>query len=905
MAFKREVAIAAWRSILAQQHVFLEGDLEELERHLRDHMAHLVDNGWDEERAFQQAQTHIGTFTFVEDAYRQVFWRKLKHRGLLRHNVTYQFSMVKNYLKLAVRSLLKHKGYSAVNIAGLAVGLVCSFFIVLWIQNELSVDQFHENGEHLYLVKTNDYGGDQVSTWSNVALPLADVLASSYPEVEQAVLKLPMKAALKYSERAGREEGYFASSSFFNMFSFPLIVGDPATALDEPASIVISEAVAAKYFGSQWQADGAVIGQTLVMDYWQSNGGVLGQAVTVENKKSFTVTGVFEDVPQQSSLRFDVIIPIAEVVAHFGHVREWGPRWFELALLLKPEAQVAAFEPKIQTLLQEHSADAAYQELWLQPFQDAYLNGAFEGGKAAGGRVQRVYLLALVGFAILLIACINFTNLVTARSRQRAREIGVRKVLGATPSVLRQQFLGEAVLTASVAFVCASGLMVVGLPLFNVLAATELTVADMSIGQWSVFFGIAILTGLLAGVYPAFYLGSLSAIRAFRSQALVRKRGEVGVRKGLVVFQFSVSVCLIVGTLIVAQQLAYLQTKDLGLDKDNVVVVRLEGAVSDQYEVVRQRLLQESSIERVSRSSAHPLGVAIKNANLLWQGKALDKNVLFTVLRTDADFASTMKLELLEGRFFDEDRDAGALRYVVNESAVRAMGLEDPIGHPFAFGFDAEDGGTGGGQIIGVVKDFHTGSLVDEEIAPVVVRYEPEGANVLLVRIAPDETPVALAALEEVHTAFNPGYVFDYAFLDETYQAYYKNEVILGRLANAFAFVAIVIACLGLLGLSAFSIQRRTKEVGIRRVLGATKGHVFYMLTLEFIKLVVWALVVALPFAYWAMEHWLTGFAYRIQVGAGTLAVGAGLALTLALLTVSYQAYRAVRCDPVQSLRYE
>lgn len=905
MAFNIELAIEAWRSMLVHRRMFFEEDLEELERHLRDHTANLVEQGWEEEDAFRHAQTKIGDFAFLEDAYQDVFWRKLKHRGLLGTNITYQFSMIQNYLKLAWRSLTKHKGYSAVNIAGLAVGLVCSFFIVLWVQNELRIDQFHENGEQLYLVKTNDYGGDQVSTWSNVAFPLAHTLTSTYPEVERAILTLPMKAALHHGERASRAEGYYASPGFFEAYTFPLLVGDPATALVDPASIVISETIAATYFGPHWQAEHAVVGKTLTMDYWQSNGGVLGQAVTVNNNKTFTITGVFQEIPQQSSLHFDIVLPLAEVVAQFGHVREWGPRWFELALQLKPEADVTGLEQKIRPFLQEHSVGAEHQELWLHPFQKAYLHGAFEDGRAVGGRIQRVYLLALIGLAILFIACINFTNLVTARSSQRAREIGVRKVLGATPGVLRHQFLGEAVLTAVVAFVFACMLLVMGLPLYNTVADIELGWAEMSMLQWSMFLGIAVLTGLVAGSYPAFYLGSLSAIRAFRRQVVVRKRGEASVRKGLVVVQFGISVCLIVGTLTVAQQLTYMQTKDLGLDKDNIVVVRLEGEISDQYEAVQQRLLQAPSIEQVSRSSAHPLGVAIKNANVLWQGKELDENVLFTVLRTDADFASTMKLNLLKGRFFNEDRDAGTLRYVVNESAVKAMGLDTPIGHPFAFGFDVADGQPGAGEIIGVVKDFHTGSLADEKIAPLVFRYEPSGANVLLVRIAPGETTTALAVLEEVNSALNPGYVFDYAFLDDTYQAYYEDEVILGTLTNVFAGMAIFIACLGLLGLSAFSVQQRTKEVGIRRVLGATKGHVFYILTLEFIKLVVWALVVALPFAYWAMEEWLTGFVYRVDVGFGTLVLSAMLALILALLTVGYQARRAARRDPVHALRYE
>ena len=833
------------------------------------------------------------------------FGRKRKHRTLLRNQLTYQHSMFKNYITIALRAMVKHKGYSALNISGLAVGLACSFFIFLWIQNELSIDQFHAKRDQLYQVKINAYGGDQISTWSNAPLPLAEAMASAYPEVENAILTLPIKAALRREDHASRESGYYAGPGFFEAFSFPFIIGDPSSALRDPTSIVISETVAAKYFGLNWQSDGTLLGQTFTMDSWQSAGGVLGEALTVNNQKDFTITGVFKDVPHRSSLRFDVIVPVGEVIQAFSHLRNWGTRWFELMVELQPGIDAQTFGAKVKPILQEYMGEAVQQDVILQPFSDTYLYGTFEQGKPTGGRIQQVYLIGLVGLAILLIACINFTNLVTARSNQRAREIGVRKALGAAPSHLIQQFLGEAMMTALGAFVCAMGMMITALPLFNTVAGTEIALSSLTVWNWVTFGGIALLTGGLAGSYPAFYLASLNVIRAFRSQNAIRKKGEVGVRRGLVVIQFSISAFLIVGTLTVYQQLTYLQTKDLGLDKNNVAMVRLEGAMADQYEAVRQSLLQRPGIEHVARSSAHPLSVAIKNANVIWEGKELEENILFTVLRTDDHFARTMKLTLTSGRFFEEERDTGSLRFVVNEAAVQAMGLEEPIGHPLAFGYDVEDAGLGPGQIIGVVKDFHTGSLADEKISPLIFRYEPEGANFLLARLAAGKTAEALAALEHVHATFNPGYLFEYTFLDEAYQAYYEDEVILGALSQIFAFIALFIACLGLFGLSAFSVQQRTKEIGVRRVLGATKSHVMYILSLEFVKLVVGALVVTLPVAYWAMEQWLTSFAYRIDLGLGTLLTAATVSLVIAMITVGYQAQRAIRLDPVRSLRYE
>lgn len=901
MPFNLDTAIATWRSVLAQRRYFFTDDLDELERHLRDHTAFLIQQGTPEEEAFHEALRSLGDVVFLEQTYRRVFWRKLKHRQILLKNIWYQVTLFKNYAVIAWRAFMKHKGYSTLNISGLALGLACSFLIVLWMQHELSIDQFHEHGDQLYAVKTNDYGVHQITTWSNVSLPLAEMLETTYPEIEQAILTLPIHAALQSEKHAGREKGYYASPGFFTAFSFPLLVGDPVRALADPTSILISETVAAKYFGSNWRTE-QVVGQTLTMDYWQSDGGVLGQAVRVDTKKPFTITGVFKTPPEHSSLQFDVVLPVAEVADHFPHIRAWGPRWFEL--VVQAQADVDALGAKIRPVLQAHVDAGIQQELMLQPFPEAYLHSAFVAGKPTGGRIQRVYLIGWVGIALLLIACINFTNLVTAQAQQRAREIGVRKVMGATPTSLVQQFLGEALLASLIAFGVAIGLLVVALPLFREVTGTVLALDTITASVWFMFLGIALLAGVLAGSYPAFYLASLQVVRVFRNTLAFRKMGAKGLRKGLVVVQFGVSAFLVVGTLTVYQQLVYLQTKELGLNKDNVVMIRLEGAMREQYDVVRQMLLETPQIKQVARSSAQPLGVATKNSNVHWAGKTQEEDVLFTVLRTDAAFSETMELTLQAGRFFDEDHDANALRYVVNAAAVQAMGLTDPIGHPFAFGFDRADG-QALGEIIGVVEDFHTGPLTDEKIAPLVVRYEPSFGNFLLVRVSARETRAALLALEEVHATLNPGYLFEYTFLDDVYQAYYADEWVLGRLSQIFAFIAIFIACLGLLGLSAFAVQQRTKEIGIRRVLGATKRQVLYIVSLEFMQLVGLALVIALPLAYWAMQGWLGSFAYHIQLGAGTLLVAATLAYAVALVTVGYQAHRATRLDPVCALRSE
>jgi putative ABC transport system permease protein len=904
MAFDLELTIRSWRGGLSHWRAFSKEDLDELEGHLRDHTASLVRNGKDEQEAYAMALAKIGNLGEMEKAYKEVSWRKIRHKRLLLATVLDHLSMFRGYAILAIRGLTRHRGYSALNISGLTLGLTCSFFVLLWMQTEVSVDQFHENADRLFQVKINDVSPAGIKTWQNAPLPMAEALETEYPEVENAVLTLPVTVALSREGKASREKGYYASRGFFEAFSFPLLAGEAATALDNPSGIVISEQLAVKHFGSDWQVDGRVLGQNLTMSFWQSDGGVLGQALTSNDGKDFVITGVFRKIPQESTLRFDVVLPVREVVRGFPHVSQWGPRWFDLTLMLRAGSDVDAFESKISSTLADR-AGAENQTLFLQPFARTYLHGSYKQGEPSGGRIQQVYLIGLVGLAILLMACVNFANLVTARAGQRAKEIGVRKAVGAAPSHLVQQFLSEAVMTTLVAFVFAAGFASMLLPAFNAVTGLAVEVSDLSARSWTAFLGVALLTGCFAGSYPAFYLASLNPVRVLRSQSVVRRKGEVGLRKGLVMFQFAVSALLIVGTLTVYQQLRFLQTTDLGIDKDNVVRVLLDGDMANQFEAVEGSLLQVPGIEAVSRSSEDPVSVAIKSSNLFWGGKTEDDNLLFTVLRTDDQFAGALKLTVSAGRFFERDRDLGQQRFVVNEAAVRAMALKSPIGHPFAFGFDLEPGGPGMGQIVGVVKDFHTGSLIDEEIGPVVFRLQPEAARFMLVRVATGQTSRALAALEAIQATLNPGYLFEYAFLDETYQAHYEDQAILGRLSQVFAFLALFISCMGLLGLSAFSVQQRTKEIGVRRVLGATKTQVLFTLSRDFMTIVGLSLLVALPVAFWGMTQWLSTFAYRIDLGPGTVAIAAILSLALALGAVGYQAMRAIRLGPARSLRSE
>ncbi|NQV71524.1 ABC transporter permease [bacterium] len=903
--FNLETAIDTWKAFFKHRPAFFQDDLEELELHLREHIAELIQEGHSDEEAFREASSKLGNVTQLDDAFKTVVWPKIKHKKQVASSLLGQISMIRSYLKSAVRNLVKQKGYSSLNIGGLMVGLACSFLVFIWIQTQLSVDAFHEHADRLYQVKVNSLEGLETKTWSNAPAPLAFHLETEFSEVGAAILSMPIRASLRNEDVAVREVGFFAGPAFFEAFTFPFLAGDPASALDAPGQIAISSTLASKLFGKKWQAEGSAIGELISLDYWQSNGGVLGNAVRIDAKAEYIVTGVFEDVPSNSSLSFDFVLPTQDVFNVFGHLTSWGPRWFELYVLLNENASGAELAPKMQSVLSANDTSAKDQQLILQPFAETYLHGSFEQGHPAGGLIERLYLIGLVGLAILLIACINFTNLLTARSSQRAREIGVRKVIGATPSALVHQFLGEAFLTAMIAFVGAILLMILVMPLFNLATGLDAALSDQSPGTWLTFFGIAVAAGLLAGVYPAFVLSSMNVIRVFQGHGGRLKQKGVRMREGLVIFQFAVSVFLVVATMTIYQQIDFLRSKDLGLDKENVVMMRIEGDLGTQFESARTQLLRSSAILNVSKSSAHPLGVAIINSNVNWEGKQEGDLVLFKVLETDEYFAETMKLHMVAGRYFDGSVDTGQLNYVVNEEAVRALGLESPIGYPLALGYEVEGDGTGTGKIVGVVKDFHSGSLVDQQIGPMILRYEPDAANFLLARVAGDRTAEGLADLKDMNDQFNPSYPFEYSFLDAEYDSYYSDEVVIGILSRAFALVAILIALLGLLGLTAFSVQQRAKEVGVRLVMGATKRDIVVLLSRELVQLVALSLILALPAAYWIMKQWLTSFAYRVEMSWVTLTVAAGISLLLAITTVGYQAYRAALQKPTSLLRSE
>ncbi|MEM1041804.1 MAG: ABC transporter permease [Bacteroidota bacterium] len=790
--------------------------------------------------------------------------------------------MLTSYLRTALRFFRRQKGYTALNVLGLAVGLACAFFILLWMQDELRTDRFHAGGDRLYIVKRHmALPGAPVLTGSAVTKPVADVLEADFPEVEYAERTTwPRDAVLAHGEVALRDEGLWADSSFFEMFSFPLLAGDPATALDRPDGIVLSERAASVLFPDR------------------SPDGVIGQTVRVDDRRDFQVTGVAAEVPAYSSLQFDWVLPSRDYYERNAWVDHWGNSGLQLHVRLTPGADRDAVNAKIERIIPDNFEGGEGNTLFLQPFGEQHLYNQFEDGEQAGGRIEYVRIFGVVALFLLLIACINFTNLATARSAQRAREIGVRKTLGASRGKLVGQFLAEAVLTALGALALAAAVVAVLLPLFSEVAGKEVTLGSVGTGMWLGFVGLAVGAGLLAGAYPALVLSGFDPAGVLRGSGGTT-HGSALLRKSLVVFQFAASILLIVGTFVVYQQIDFIQTKNLGLDRANVVSMRLEGGAHEQYDAFRRELLARPGIVSVSVSNSEPFRIGSSTTDPEWDGKAPESKPLFHVLQTHYGFPETMRMEMAAGRTFSRSFGADSANFVVNEAAARVMGMETPVGERLSmWGRD--------GQIVGLVKDFHMASLYDP-IEPTILLLDQslENLQLLAVRTAPGQTEEAIAALRETFAAFSPGVPFDYAFMDATYGEMYESEQRIGTLANLFAAVAAFIACLGLFGLAAYAAERRRKEVGVRKVLGASVANLVGLLSREFVALVLVACLVALPLAWLGARAWLSDFTFHVDLGAWPFVFAGTAALVLAALTVGVQAYRAAAADPVRALRNE
>ncbi|QMU31214.1 ABC transporter permease [Adhaeribacter radiodurans] len=785
--------------------------------------------------------------------------------------------MLQNYLKIALRNLLRHKAFSFINILGLALGMTCSILIMLWVQDETSYNKFHKNGPQLYRIMANLNWGE-TQTGNNTPQPLGEALRKDIPEITHVaqMTDWDLGVIFKANGKTNKEtKGRFVGPELFQMFSFPLVEGDPKTALATPDAIVISQSLARKYFGNQ---------------------AALGQIINLKDQSNVRVTGVMQDMPQNSSLRVDFVLPIEVFVKKNDWVKTWGNFSLTTFLQLRPDANFAKVDAQVRKYMpQNHPEQKA--DFFLQPLSEMHLH-AYKAGKPDGGRIVYVRLFTLVAVFILLIACINFMNLATARSAKRSKEVGIRKVIGAARSLLMGQFMGEALLTALLAMLLSLLLVILLLPTFNQVTGKFINLNYTHPAFLLSLGGITVLTGLIAGSYPALFLSSLEPVKVLKGNIKFGFKSLL-FRKGLVVFQFTLSLILMVGTAVIYRQINFIQNRNLGFDRENVISIGVEGGLDKNIKVFKTELLQTPGIKGVTTTSDLPMSIYNSSADLQWPGKSDKKATSISGVFVDYDYFTTMNIRLKDGRTFSRDFASDSSAYMINEAAADMMGMKNPIGQTVSFW-------NGKGKIIGVVQNFHTQSL-HEPIKPLIMLPlpEPRGEGLVLIRTEPGKTKEALTNLEKVTRKYNPGYPFEYKFLDEVFEEQYKSEMTIGTLINCFAGLAIFISCLGLFGLALFTAEQRTKEIGVRKVLGASVVNIVALLSKDFLKLVVLANVLAWPLAWWAMSKWLQNFAFRADLGWWIFALAGVATLGIALLTVSFQAVRSAVANPVNSLRSE
>jgi putative ABC transport system permease protein len=787
--------------------------------------------------------------------------------------------MIKNFFKVALRNLWKHKGYSSLNIFGLAMGMACSLLILLWISDEQSVDGFHARGDRLYRIYERQYYDGKVEAGYYTPGLLATELKKVLPEVEMAAgFTWDDNAAFQVGDKILKETGSAAGVDFFQMFSYPLLEGNAATALSSPSGIAISRKMATDFFGSPRAA--------------------IGKTIRYQNRKEYAVTAVFENLPRNVSDKFEYLVPWDNYLEENSWAKEWGNNGPGTFLLLRKDANAALVAKKLTHFLDNYNKEQNKSfriELGMQHAGDVYLHSSFRNGVITGGRIEYVRLFSIVAIFILLIACINFMNLTTARSVKRSKEIGIRKVVGAVRPALIRQFISEAVLLSFFSMILALAMVVLILPLFNHMTGKHILFPFGSSSFWLWMAGLTVVTGLIAGSYPALFLSSFKPIRVLKG-AMKFGAGATWFRKGLVVFQFVLSIVLIIGTIVVASQVNYVRTINLGFDRDNLVYISLEGDLTAKYKLFKEQGLRMPGISDITRISQAPTSIENTTGGVDWEGRDPNVQPMFTQVSVGYDLSKTMHLQFVEGRDFSRDFPTDSVGYILNESALKKVGYKNPIGRSLTF-WEKK------GKIVGILKDFHFNSL-HAPIAPLIVRLrEEENWGDAMVRIKAGQTKQALAGLEQLCRQLNPKFPFSYRFADEEYQKLYRSEAIVQRLSNCFACLGIFISCLGLLGLAMFTAEQRTKEFGIRKVLGAKVGSLFGLLSREFLLLVLIAFLVASPLAWWAMYKWLQNFAYHVAVQWWVFLLAGAMALLIALMTVSFQALKVAVANPVKSLR--
>ena len=780
--------------------------------------------------------------------------------------------MLKHFLKTVVRNIRRNRLYSLINITGLAVGMAAGLMLVFWALAELSFDRFHKNSPDIFRV-IQEKKTDRTYITPSTPSPLAPALEADYPDIEMAVRLSTAGLNFRFGESRDQifeERGLFADQGLFNMFTYPLIRGNPETALSDPLSMVISERMASACFNG--------------LD-------AMGKTLTATNGDQFRISGIMRNPPQNSHLDFSYVIPLSYLERKGQSLDRWNMSNARTYVLLKAGADYRITSAALENAVKDQTPEY-FSRLILQPLTDIHLR-SLEGG----GPIVYVRIVLILAVFILIVAMINFINLSTARFRKRRLEVGIRKVVGAGRRQLFLQFFGESIVFSLLGGALALGIVYACLPGFNHYLGK--TIAVQTIGTFPVLaaaLAVPLVSGIISGIYPAFYLSSFQPVKMFKG-FIPSGPGKLNGRRVLVVFQFTISLCLILFTLAVTKQIRFLSTRDMGLDKDNLVFFRLDESSAAELETIKLRLTRDPSISRVTATNAPLLWLGMETSSVDWEGKNTDDSMNVQIRTADPDYLATFRMDMKEGRFFLKDRPADSGGFVLNESAVKTMGLKSPVGKWFALG-DKK------GPILGVVKDFFHHSA-HEAIEPLVLMVDPSWNSYLFIRTAPGQTAAALKALKNLWAMINPNRAYQVRFFDEEVSRLYKTELELSRFIHILSLLAVFISCLGLLGLAAFTAEQKTKEIGIRKVLGASSAQIQILLSRDFLRWVLLANLFAWPLSYYAATVWLRGFAYRDLLGISDFILSGVLVFISAMVTVSAQSFRASTTDPAVSLRYE
>ena len=834
--------------------------------------------------SFRDIADHKGRFVA-----RLWYWMQILSfvpRSVL-NSIKWGLVMIRNYLKITFRTIHRNKMVSFINLFGLALGMACFMLIMLWVQDELSYDSFHANADHLYRVIEEQTFGGNTGHVARTPAALAPALAEELPEVVHAVryMQAPSLLFAHGTKRFYENHVAFANPSILDMFTFPILEGNPESTLHDVSSVVITEKMAEKYFGDQ---------------------NPIHKTITINDKYDFVVSAVIRNVPANSHLRFDFILPFSALetmgtdvgIRWPGALENWGINFIFTYIQAAESVDRALIEEKILNAIQEHSGVEGIK-LYLQPIRDIHLHSNLIADFENNGDITYVTIFSAIGFLILLIACINFTNLTTTQSGKRSKEVGMRKISGANRTRIVHQFLGESLLLTILAFLVSVLLVIVFLPTLNQLSGKHITFnilgnARMLIGLLVILLG----TGFLSGIYPAFILSAFRPVAALKGSVKTGPKNK-RFRSVLVIFQFCISIAMIIATLVVHRQLDYIRNSKLGFEREHVIWLRLRGDTSQSYRALKNELLRNANIRGVTAADQLPTQIMYTWTGAYWPGKDPDDPGLMNAISVDFDFIETMHINMTEGRSFsDAVRSDRTDAFILNRKAANVMGKENPVGEPF--GFIGRRG-----YVIGIIDDFQFETFYHDVKPLVMMHSDPESDYYLMIRLGEGNVAGHLRFIEETWDRLIPKYPFEYQFLDEHFDLQYRKEQRMETLFDYFSILALCIAFLGLFGLVTFETERRTKEIGIRKTLGASSVRIALLLIKELFALVMVANFLAWPIAYLLMNKWLLSFARRTELGIWVFILSGLIAFSLAIITLTYRTIKAASSNPIKALRYE